>query len=449
MTFRAGGLISGLDTNTIIDQLLALERQPITKLENRQKVLDEQKSIISSIESALKDLQSLMDDFSSSSMLSYKAESSNSSAVTVTARAGASAGTHQITVHQLARAEQDRSAAFSSASDQVKAGTLTITAQGYDAVEITIEEGDTLADVAYKINTSGARVSASVIDTGSAVYLTIYARDSGHAVGGAPEDALIISESYTGSSGAELNFTETQTAQNAKFTLDGLLIERRSNTVSDAVSGLEIRLLSATGEPTAELRVDNDADGLKENLKKFVEAYNKVASQLQAQLSYSEGQSAAALFGDSSLRQLFSRLQSVLSESVSNPGGTITTLRGAGLKLGSGGSLVLDDSEFEEAAASDFIGIDSLFTSSGGILEKLESVIDSYTDPADGVFKYKKDGISRQNENLADQIERMELRLEAYEKHLVEQFTYMETVISQLKSQQNSIAGIYSLLQSE
>ncbi|RME25580.1 MAG: hypothetical protein D6806_07635 [Deltaproteobacteria bacterium] len=448
MTFRAGGIFSGLDTNSIIEQLVQIERIPIQKLEERQGKIDQQKAALSDIETALGDLEDAMKELGTlGSLLSYNATSSDESVVRVSATGEAAAGKHTITVQQLARAEQDRSQAFGSASDEVKAGTLTITVQGQNPVDVTIDPGDTLADVAYKINTSGARVTAAVIDTGTSAYLTLYATDTGHEIGTSPSDAVTIQENYTGTTGQELSFTETVTAQNAQFTFDGLSIERRSNTVSDVVDGLEFTLLDDTSAPSATISVEPDSDGLKENLKKFIDAYNSVATLLDAQLSYTEGQPAPALFGDGTLRNLMMRLGSVISESVSGTSTSFSTVGSVGIELTSGGLLALNEADFADAVSADFRGIAEIFLAQNtGVFDKLQSVIDDYTDIVDGLFKYKREALNDQYRNLSDQIARMEDRVDQYEKQLVAQFTYMETVIAQLQSQQGSLGGVANLL---
>lgn len=448
MSFRAGGIFSGLDTNSIIEQLLALERVPIQQLEQRQADIGQQQAVVGDIETALGELGSQMESLGSlASLLAFSASTSDASVLQATASGEAVAGSHSVTIQQLARGEQDRTQAFSGSDAEVKAGTLTITVQGQAAVDVTVDAGDTLADVAYKINTSGARVSAAVIDTGSAAYLTLYALDTGHVVGTPAADAVTLQESYTGTTGQELGFTETVQARNALITFDGLSVERRDNTISDVVPGLELTLLSDSGSPTATVTVEPDSQGLQDNLQQFIDSYNRVVTLLQAQLSYSEGQPVPALFGDGTLRNLMMRLQTVISDAVSGTATSFSTLGSVGLELASDGTLSLNQSEFSDAVDQDVQGIAELFlTSTTGVFDRLQGVIDDYTAIGDGLFHYKKQALSDQSNNLADQIDRMQTRLDEYERQLVAQFTYMESVIAQLQSQQGSLGSIANVL---
>ena len=321
--------------------------------------------------------------------------------MTVTADGEGVAGNHTIQVLQTARAEQDRSAAFASSSDEVKAGTLTIEVQGEDPVEVEIEEGYSLADLAYAINRSGAEVSATVIDTGTDKYLTVYALKSGFEPGSSPDDALVLTESYTGSSGAELGLTQTNQAQNAKMMFDGLSIERRENSISDVIPGITLQLRDDTDQPSVELSVEPNRQGLKDNIKKFVDAYNGVVSLIDSQFKVGVDDSTGILFGDGTLRSLMVRMQSAASEAVNDTGGNFNTLRAIGIKTNSSGSLFIDDSDLDDAMAEDFRGIAPLFTNENtGLFGRMNDLVEEYTDSVDGIFKYRKKGIDERYTNL-------------------------------------------------
>jgi flagellar hook-associated protein 2 len=54
--FRSGGLASGLDTNSIVQQLVQIERIPISKLQQKKSAQQTQLSSIGKVKSALSDL---------------------------------------------------------------------------------------------------------------------------------------------------------------------------------------------------------------------------------------------------------------------------------------------------------------------------------------------------------------------------------------------------------
>ncbi|NMB74015.1 MAG: flagellar filament capping protein FliD [Myxococcales bacterium] len=439
MTFRAGGIFSGLDTNSIIEQLVALERIPIQNLQKKQETINTQKSLLSEISSALTELKTLLSGMDrTSEVLAYTAQSSDESVLRASASGSASPGVYSIQVLQRARAEQDRSVAFASADAEVKAGSIEITVGSADPVTVAIEEGMTLADVAYAINQSGAAVNAAVIDTGSSAYLTIYARDTGYE--GVADDALVIAESYTGSTGQELSLTQTVQAQNAQIVFDGLTVERRENRITDVVAGLTLDVLDDTGQPTVEITVLGDTETIKGRVQGFVDAYNKVVSLLHSQFVRDADGGVGVMFGDSTLRSLLSRLQLAAGEPVSQSGSDIATLYQIGLKTGSDGTLSVDAVTLDAALAEDPSGVAGLFAEeSTGLADRMSGLVTEFTDVVSGILVERQEGLDTRYENLEDQIARMEQRVEDYEKLLVQQFTYLETVISQLKAQQTSL----------
>jgi flagellar hook-associated protein 2 len=445
-TFRAGGLMSGLDTNTIIEQLVRLERIPIQKMEKRQELLSSQRSMFTEIESSLKALQSKMKDFDSKEkILSYNAKSSDEDFMTVEASGEAVAGSHSVQILQTARAEQNRSAAFGNNTDEVTEGTLTITLQGEDPVVVDIEAGYNLDDVAYAINRSGLDVSAAVINTGTEYYLTIYNQETGFEVGSSADDAVTIVENYTGGSGAQLTLSQTVQAQNAQISFDGLSVERRDNAITDVVPGLSLQIGDDTGQPTIEISVEPDTEGVQANLKSFVDAFNKVMSKVSAQFKVGADESTGILFGDGTLRSLMMQLQTVVTESANNSSGGFSMLRDIGIKVSSDGTISINDSDLKDAMDDNFRGISTIFTTeTTGMVDRMDSLIEGYTDSIDGVFKQRKDGFDERYDNLSDQIDKMEMRIEAYEKRLVTQFTSMELVIAQLQSQQSYLASALS-----
>lgn len=446
MVFRAGGIISGLDTNTIISQLVALERQPITKLQTRQTNLTQQKTLFGQIGNLLATLKTKLDSIDSADkLLSFQTTSSDKDKLTVSASGAVVPGSHTVQILQLAKGEQDRSTAFGDPSDLVKAGTLTITVQGDTPIVVDIAAGDTLDEVASTINQKVSKVSAVVIDTGTSVYLTLYAKETGHQIGGTASDAIVLSESYTGLTGQELGLAETVTAQNAQIKFDDLpeTIEKRSNQITGVVNGLALNLHDATGQPTVTVEVQADVTGTKSKINDFIASYNSAISLINSQFVYTQGAPVGVLFGDATLRGLEGQIGSRVSETVENVSGIFTTLREIGIKTGAGGLLSLDDAKFQTAVANDFNGIAALFsTPTTGIAAKLDELIDRYTNSTDGLFKYRQKGIDDRYQSLADQIAQLDDRATAYETLLVQQFTAMENIISKLRVQQSQLAGL-------
>src|SRR5262245_17545982 len=99
-----GGLATGLDTNSIIDQLMKLERRPVDLLQTEQTAVQATRTSIGTLGGKLTTLRTALDALSTpGSFLVRAASSSDESVVTAAAGAGAARGSLTITVSQLAR----------------------------------------------------------------------------------------------------------------------------------------------------------------------------------------------------------------------------------------------------------------------------------------------------------------------------------------------------------
>ncbi|MFH1810630.1 MAG: flagellar filament capping protein FliD [Pseudomonadota bacterium] len=440
MTIRSGGIVSGLDTNAIIEALVTAERTPITKLSTQRADFSLQLSKIANLKSALGKLDQAAGALSSTrDVLACSASSSDSSQFTATATGAATQGSHQVQVLALATSERDRSAAFGSASDVVRAGTLTVQVEGQDDVVVDVAEGMTLLDVAAAINASSARVTANVLQTGTAAYLDIVADDSGHS-GASASDAVQLIESYTGGTGTELGLAELTQAQNAQFTLDGLTLTRRSNTVGDALTGLTLQL-RGVGTSLASLDVAVAPDAVVVNITTLVTAYNELMKLVNGELQVGESTARrGALSGDPTVRSLRMSLAAALGGVTA---GDPPNLAAAGITTQRDGTLAIDDGILRSTLAQSPAGVASLFTdATQGTSARLKALVDRYLDYVDGALPMREKGIQRSIQALESQIERLEARAARYEERLVLQFTALENALSGLRSQESYLSSV-------
>ena len=444
MTIRSGGIASGLDTNAIIDALVKAERAPINKLSAQKTSISTKITKIGGIKSAMSEFVDAASDVDSlSKVLSATASSSNSGVVSATASGEATPGSYSLTVQNLAVAEKDRSVAFVSADAPVKAGSLTIAVQGEDDVVIDIAEGDSMVTVLDKINRSGAKVSATKIFDGTSYYLDINAQNSGYD-GASASDAVVLTEAYTGTTGTELGLSEVRQAENAEFTFEGMAMTRKSNTISDVVTGLTM-VLGSESATAVSVDVGVDVDGVFDNIKAFVDKYNALAGKVESELQVAEGTDRqSSLAGDPMLRGLRADLSTLVYTPRADAGSDPSILSSIGIKTGRDGSLEINEESLRESIAANPNGVGRLFAdSTDGLAERITALDDRYLDFVDGIFKNREEGLQRSSKNLDDQIAKMELRVKAYEQTLIDQFTALETTISDLKRQGNSLLSIF------
>ncbi|MCR4420143.1 MAG: flagellar filament capping protein FliD [Clostridia bacterium] len=444
------GLASGLDTEEIISQLMEIERAPVTRLETRKTELEAQKSAWTEIRTALLSLSgSLLTLRLSSTFNARTVTSSDQTVVYGTATASAAEGTYKITVTQLAQAHK---IASNHQIEQISIeGTLSITVDGNDR-DIALEVGDTLAEIRDKINTgAGDIVTATIIDSRLVLTSKTTGEQGDITLGG--------SEGILEALGLEAPLTLAN-AQNALFTVDGLQIVRSSNTVTDLIEGVTLNLVGLTeGSEEVTLEVARDTDTPVEAVQDFVEKYNSAMQLIAETLGKNSAGEKGDLFGDPTLARIQQQLRRLVFDPVSLSATEYTTAASIGLSTGSvstaltfdrSGQLTLDTDKLTQALEEDPDGVYDLFASSEaeGIAVRLDEYLDTLTkaslgtsgSPGDGIISVKEKWLENSIEDIEEQIERWELRLELKEEQLRAQFTAMESVLATLQSQATWLA---------
>jgi flagellar hook-associated protein 2 len=436
MAWSVGGLMSGLDTQSIISQLMELERKPIDLLEKRQEAFQLKISAYGEIKSALSEFQSSVKALSDPSTFGVTAPtSSDEEILTVSSSSNASPGSHTILVKSLAKAHAVRSAAFSSADEMVGTGTLTIRIGGGDPVDIEIDAGHaTLSGIAQAIENADVGVSASVVDNGNGeFYLALMSNETG--------TANTISVSVTDSSTGQLSsilesgtMVTTLEAADSLLTFNGIEVRRSSNTIDDLVRGVTIQLLKAEEAQPVTVGVTRDTGAVTEKINAFVEAYNKVVDEFRDKQSYGgEAGSSGALIGDGSARAIQRRFRTILGSRIDQAEGAYTTLASIGISMDRYGKLEVDEDKLAESINDNVDDVITLFTTdsdtSQGIATALEGYLDTTLDSRDGVLAVKEKGLQDSIDGLKEKQEIMEARLTLREENLWKQFNALEQLL--------------------
>jgi flagellar hook-associated protein 2 len=352
--FSFGGLASGIDTQLLIQRLLAVARRPITNLQSRQARLEGREKFFGDLAT---DLGKLRDRARSlgdvADLLAYTVSSSDATKATATATGEALATAHTLEISQLARVEREKTQGHASASATGVAGTGTLTITwGGVAHDVAIGAGeDSLNGVAAAINEADFGVTATVVNDGTGATphrLVLTGEESGAA-----NTISVNAAGLTGGS-APLVFTEVQAARSAVFKLDGIDLTRASNTVTDALDGVTLQLVAPT---TAEitLTVAQDRETVKQKLKDFVTDANRVLSRIREQFRAPEEGAGPStrLIGDTALRSIAQRIQSALAAEV-NTSGPANSLASLGIATTRDGTLELDEEKLDELLDEDF-----------------------------------------------------------------------------------------------
>ena len=421
MAISFGGLSSGLDTQTMITQLVAAERSTASKLASRQSDLNTQKSIVGSLSSVLASLGTAARGMATTASVSPRTATSSDTNVSVAASSTALASPHTVRVQQLAAAQVSGSKTFATAGAGVAGtGSLGITVGGVTKT-VSWTADDSLASIASKINDAGAGTSASVLFDGTSHRLVLTAQKSG--VANAP--------TFT-DGGDGLGLTTSIAAKDAIVELDGVTITRPTNVIDDALTGVTITATKqhAAADAPSAVNVAVDKDGLRDKVKAFVTASNSVNASLQVQLGYTgTTKGTNTLFGDSTLRQLQSSINGVMTRSY---GGM--TLADLGITRDKQGNMTLDESKLATAVSKNGDVVSAMFAA-GGLSTTLTTLTDEYTRGSDGILATKSKSLTDRHASLQKQVDNINRRADALQTQLERQFNALETALSNLQSQ--------------
>ncbi len=448
-TFVVGGISTGIDYNELIDRIIEIQRQPINILENKRSEYNEKLDLYSELESLLKSLQDAVDDLRYSyEFYEKEASVSDSTVLDVSVSGSASVGNYSISITSLASEEKEvhNGSGLTSSTDVINSsGTDKAFQYTYAGTQttITVPDGTTLEGLRDLINEdpNNPGVTATIVNDGTNYRLVLTGNDSGSS------NTITIDSGTTldGTDGTvdftAASFTETKSASDAVFTVDGLQITRSTNTISDVITGITFDLKKAGASAT--ISVTADIDAIKTNIQNFVNAYNDVISFLSTHMDYDTATGeAGVLIGESTARHIQEKLRSIISSAVSGVSGDINMLAMIGITTNSEtGQLEIDTSELDEKLGSSLDEVAELFTlSSNGIAHQIYDYIDTVTSSVNGAITLREEGISDIIENINETIEDMEYRLEKERDQLVKKFTALEALVSGFDTMSNYLA---------
>lgn len=432
------GVGSGLDVQSIISQLMSLERRPLDALESKQRLFESQLSDYGKLKSALSTFQDTMLGLSSVDKFQvHSATSGNEAAFTATADENASVGSYNIEVTSLATSHKLASTTFTDSATVVGTGTLNIDVGG-NAFAVTVDgTNNTLAGIRDAINgaADNTGVSATIINEAGGSRLVLTSKDTGaaNAISVSTVDADLNNTDAAGLSQlASVNLTQVSAAADASLTIDGFNVTSASNQVTGAISGVTIDLLKATDavsgfDGSGSLSINRDMEAVKESVQGFVDAYNELKQQMDV---FYNGN----LAGDSTLRSIENQMRAVFNSAATGITSTYTYLSEVGIQTQRDGTLKLDTAELETALTNDFSGIASLFgDASAGVASRLDGVVDNLLNPG-GLIPTRTEGLDNRIGSIRERIDQMEVRLETIQRRYTDQFASLDAMVGQMNA---------------
>lgn len=452
------GVSSGIDYNALIQGLMAAERQPLIKLQSDQSAYNSKISVYSELSSRLSTLKSAADSLRTESNFYVKqAAVSDTTAASATVSNSAAAGSYTLEVTNLAQAHQithktgladkDTSTVLASGASfqfTINGETKTITA----ASDMTLEE--LASEINEQTYTGAVEAQATVINTGTsmspAYKLVMTSNTSGSDYGiTIDNDDSVLNLDEASDPGSGQYREVIQTAQNASFKLNGLSIERSSNTFSDVVSGMTVTLKK--GSSSSIITVDNDTTAIQEKINAFASAYNNVVNYISSQSAYnSTTKVGGALMGESTARSVLTNISSMLTSRVAGVSEDTRALSQIGFKTDSKtGTISVDSTVLADALGDDIEKVADLFTTSTyGIANKFYDYADSVTKSTTGAISIRTSGLQSTVNNITENMQKMESRLETTEQNLIARFSALESLIAGLTAQSNYLTNLFN-----
>ncbi len=446
------GLGSGLDIRAIVDGLVAAERQPQEfQLARQEANLQGKLSSYGIFKSGLSSFRASLAGLRDAGKFSVlEATSSQSDVINASVSSNADAGQFNLEAKQLAQSQSLVSSGFTAANAIVGTGTLTIKfgttdydvdtdtytgfTQSATQGALTLEldaSNNTLAGMREAINDMEAGVSASIIFDGSSHRLVIVSKNTGvaNSMEIVASDASLSSFAFNASVS---NMVQTQSAQDAILSINGLDVSSASNRFEDTLKGVKIDLAQAKPGQLIKLNISRPTSGVVSAVEAFVEDFNDLVASVNELIRYHpESQTGSILIGDSTLRTSMGQIRSVMS----SPGrggehSSVKTLVDLGLTTQIDGSIEFDSRQLIAALESDPEGVAAVFNE--GLIESLDVVLGGFLDSG-GTLQAKTDGLKKSLDLIGDEREQLSDKIANYEARILRRFNAMDALLGQIQ----------------
>lgn len=436
MSASISGLASGLDTATIINQLMSLEAMPQSRLKTRVSAEQRTVTAMQTLNSLVAGLATKAEALAKSAAWSPLKATSSNDQVSVATGTGAAPSTFSLRVDQTALSHRLE---LATATDLTTAGTVPTTVR-IDRLDGTAPQDlatdGTLQGLVTAINdpANATGLRATTVKVGDGSYrLLVEATSTGAA------SDFTLTDPADGTT--PLGGATVRAGRDAQVTLgDSIVATSTTNTFADLVPGVSITL-SSTATGTADIAVTQDTDAVVANVKGLVETINRVLTELDSlTVADPAAGSKGLLAGDAGARALRGR---ILDTVFPTDG---TSLAGLGIQTDRAGKLVLDEAAFTEAYLADPAAVTARLSAENGFATRVHTVAETASDKSDGSLTTAITGRTASIQRLEDAIEGWDTRLELRRSALSRQFTALETALSRMNSQSSWLAGQISSL---
>lgn len=449
------GTGSGIDISALVNSLVdASFANKTAQFERKSETLTAQISGIATLKSAITGFSSALTSIARSGQISTQPTSSNPSILGVALLSGATvpASATALEVRQIAQGQVAHSELIADRTAPVGQGTLTIgfgtatvqngamtgfAAGGGTPFDVTIDASNSSLDgIAAAINARKSGVTASILSdvngarlvlkgpTGQALAFEMTVAEDDAAPG---LSQLAVGRGATGT-------TIGTSARDAIVAIDGIPVQRASNSISNLIPGLRLDLVSAAVGTNVVVGATPPIEGLRTVVEDFVATFNDLSTMLREQTDPMTG----ALSRDPAAAAMKRSLAGITLAQVDTGGapGAPTTLAAIGVATNRDGSLRVDTAVLAKALADHPAAVEKLFAETNGIPAKLAGIQRAVVDTKSGLGA-SETRYTKQKRDLSDQQTKALEQAEAMRARMTQQFASMDAKVAAYKSTQS------------
>ncbi|WP_224688301.1 flagellar filament capping protein FliD [Escherichia fergusonii] len=452
-SFTSLGVGSNLPLDTLLTNLTTAEKKRLTPITQQQSSNTARLTAFGTLKSSLEKFQTANTALNDAALFKSTTAVSSSTDLTVSTTAGAAAGIYKISVSQLAQAQSIRTTTPVTDSKAIQGNsnserTLVIKQDGKDKpleIKLTSEQ-TSLEGLRDAINNADGGVSASIVKVKDNDYqLVLTSSETGlenqMSVSVQGDDKLNQFISFNNPDVTGNNVEQIVEAQDAKLSVNGINIERSSNTITDAPQGITLNLTKVVDDVT--ITVNKSDEKSTSAIKAWVEAYNSLVDTIGSLTKYTavdpgaekQDTSNGALLGDSTVRTIQTGIRGKFSASANS--GNFQTLSQIGITQdGTTGKLKIDDDKLKKALSEHSVDVQQLLVGDGketGITTKIAGLVKGYLAD-DGIIDSAQDSINSTLKKLTKQYLSVSASIDDTIARYQAQFTQLDTMMSKLNN---------------
>jgi flagellar hook-associated protein 2 len=366
MSTTIDGLISGIDTQSVIDGLLKVSQSQIDRLNTNKSEIVAKQTAFNGIEAQLVSLRGKLSSLgrSQNNVLEGKiATSSDEDTLQVSANSDAINGNYTITVNSLAATHQLASSVFESADSQITEGTLSIQVGNGSEATVTIDSSNnSVQGLVDAINATTEDAFASLVTDSNGTRILLTGRQSG------AEETIQITNNLGPTSGSatqpDFSGAPVQVATDASIQIGSgagaITVSSASNQFEGVIEGLTINVSSANPSKPVNIGVSNDVESSTTAIEGFVDAFNSLMDFIDSQSRYdAESNRAGTLLGNRNVQAIQNEIRNRLVFSVSGIDSNLNQLSAIGLKFNDSGKIFIDSAQLSKVLSGQMDGVDT------------------------------------------------------------------------------------------